>query len=311
MQDLSPPPCGSNARIPEHIRLRPKTRLLLLKLLESEGRIVNKTELIDAVWGHPHVEDAALFQLIRDLRKVLGDPKCVQTFPGRGYRWHGCASFSLDTTAAPAASTKHGFFQARRNFLALAACLGAAIVLAGVWGHNEFQPISTANGAQLFHAPRATLLREALAHELDGDFTAALEKLKELTTRYPMYQTGHAERARLLFAIGAVGEALQAANDALSAARSSLDTAGETHALMVLSQLALHQGDFDRAQLMNTQAADSARNSALACEIEITQRVATLLETLKLKPTAPLEEPVQLIASLNDCSEPETHKSSV
>jgi TolB-like protein/DNA-binding winged helix-turn-helix (wHTH) protein/Tfp pilus assembly protein PilF len=73
-------------------RLFPQTIATLLLFLESDGRVLTKEELINAIWGETHVEgESALNRQISHLRKALGDdskePKFVETIPTRGYRW--------------------------------------------------------------------------------------------------------------------------------------------------------------------------------------------------------------------------------
>jgi DNA-binding winged helix-turn-helix (wHTH) protein/Tol biopolymer transport system component len=73
------------------VRLTPKTGDLLQALLESEGRIISKNELIQAVWPDTFVEDGSLTFQMHLLRQALRDPAenadYIQTVPRRGYRW--------------------------------------------------------------------------------------------------------------------------------------------------------------------------------------------------------------------------------
>jgi TolB-like protein/DNA-binding winged helix-turn-helix (wHTH) protein len=64
---------------------------ILLVLIERAGEIVSKDEIIAAVWPGTVVEDSNLPTQISALRRVLdrGRPNgsCIQTVPGRGYRF--------------------------------------------------------------------------------------------------------------------------------------------------------------------------------------------------------------------------------
>src|SRR3954447_21780661 len=64
--------------------LTPKAFETLLTLLSAPGAIVNKQELIDAVWGEVAVEENNLTQQISALRRMIGKGSIV-TVPGRGY----------------------------------------------------------------------------------------------------------------------------------------------------------------------------------------------------------------------------------
>jgi DNA-binding winged helix-turn-helix (wHTH) protein len=60
-------------------------------LIERAGEVVSKDEIVAAVWPATVVEDSNLTVQISALRRVLdrGQPNgsCIQTVPGRGYRF--------------------------------------------------------------------------------------------------------------------------------------------------------------------------------------------------------------------------------
>jgi len=73
------------------IQLEPKALRLLLFLIENRGRLIEKEEILDAIWNGTHVTENALTREIGKLRKNLGDdpksPKYIQTVHTRGYRF--------------------------------------------------------------------------------------------------------------------------------------------------------------------------------------------------------------------------------
>src|SRR4029453_7280147 len=75
----------------EVLSLTPKAFDTLLVLLESGGRVVEKDELMQAVWPDTVVEESALARNIYLLRKTLGESpdehRFIVTVPGRGYRF--------------------------------------------------------------------------------------------------------------------------------------------------------------------------------------------------------------------------------
>ena len=75
------------------IRLRPKAFAVLNYLLGRPGRLVNKEELLNAVWPETFVGEAVLKVTIRQLRKALDDdpksPRFIETAHRRGYRFIG------------------------------------------------------------------------------------------------------------------------------------------------------------------------------------------------------------------------------
>jgi Tol biopolymer transport system component/DNA-binding winged helix-turn-helix (wHTH) protein len=73
------------------IQLEPKTFRLLLFLIENRTRLVEKSELLDAIWKDTFVTENALTREIAKLRKALGDdsktPRYIQTVHTQGYRF--------------------------------------------------------------------------------------------------------------------------------------------------------------------------------------------------------------------------------
>jgi len=78
-------------RAGETVCLRPKATDILLLLVTNAGRLVERDELLRAVWPDTFVEEANLTQSIFMLRRALGDgragPKFIETVTRRGYRF--------------------------------------------------------------------------------------------------------------------------------------------------------------------------------------------------------------------------------
>jgi serine/threonine-protein kinase len=75
----------------ESIPLKSKAFDTLLYLLENPGRLVERDELLSAVWVDTVVEENNLTQHISSLRKLFGeapgDHRYILTIPGRGYKF--------------------------------------------------------------------------------------------------------------------------------------------------------------------------------------------------------------------------------
>jgi DNA-binding winged helix-turn-helix (wHTH) protein len=75
----------------ETVPLTPKAFDLLLVLVESDGHVLTKEELMNRVWPDSFVEEANLSHNIYKLREALGDgssgEKYIETLPRRGYRF--------------------------------------------------------------------------------------------------------------------------------------------------------------------------------------------------------------------------------
>jgi DNA-binding winged helix-turn-helix (wHTH) protein/TolB-like protein/Tfp pilus assembly protein PilF len=90
----------------EVVPLTPKVFDILLVLVEGNGRIVEKDELMRRVWPDSFVEEGNLTQNISLLRKALGEgsngQQFVETIARRGYRFVAEVRQSSETTAAAA-----------------------------------------------------------------------------------------------------------------------------------------------------------------------------------------------------------------
>ena len=69
----------------------PRAFQVLCELARHPGQLVTKDALLDAVWGHRHINESALKNVVNQLRQALGDDaresRYVQTAPRRGYRF--------------------------------------------------------------------------------------------------------------------------------------------------------------------------------------------------------------------------------
>lgn len=73
------------------VNIKSKTFDLLLVLVENNGRVVGKDELMSTIWQGQFVEEGNLTVQMSALRKALGDTKTENRFlvtvPGKGYRF--------------------------------------------------------------------------------------------------------------------------------------------------------------------------------------------------------------------------------
>ena len=69
------------------VTLRRKSFEVLTYLVERHGRLVTKSELIDAVWPETAVTDNSLAQCLLEIRRALGDQsqQMIRTVARRGY----------------------------------------------------------------------------------------------------------------------------------------------------------------------------------------------------------------------------------
>lgn len=80
-------------RAGQPVSVEPKAFAVLLMLLRHAGELVNRDDLLDAVWGHRHVTPGVLTRVIAQLRHALDDqphePRYIQTLHALGYRFVG------------------------------------------------------------------------------------------------------------------------------------------------------------------------------------------------------------------------------
>ncbi len=155
-------------RAGEPVRLQPKTFDLLHYLLRHPLRVLDKDELLAAVWPGVVVTDHSLTRAIKDLRRALQDdaaaPRYIDTVARRGYRFmlepqplspapavQGRARASdVQAVAPPAVVAPSAPSRARLGRLAWpAAFLGLLVLLLGValWqgrmGSQEAAPVAS------------------------------------------------------------------------------------------------------------------------------------------------------------------------
>src|SRR5437868_12940273 len=70
------------------VPLTPKAFDTLVVLIQNNGHVLEKEEMLKAVWPDTFVEEATLAQNIFTLRKALGkEPQYIETIPKHGYRF--------------------------------------------------------------------------------------------------------------------------------------------------------------------------------------------------------------------------------
>lgn len=117
------------------VPMSPKVFDCLAWLVEHRERAVGRDELAAAVWGRADVTETQLDQLIRNLRRAVGDSgndqEVIRTVPRFGYRW--VAELTADAPAAePIQASTATPRRSRAPFVvaaALAACAAAAVAL--------------------------------------------------------------------------------------------------------------------------------------------------------------------------------------
>src|SRR6188768_3683433 len=128
------------------VAITPKAFQLLKTLVEDHGRIVEKRDLMTAIWGDSFVEDGNLTFTVNLLRKTLGDDRAghrfIETVPRRGYRFIANVTVAdaaerprtrvPDANGRPFAST-NGRPRVRRIYMAIMAAVIPTVMVSGLW----------------------------------------------------------------------------------------------------------------------------------------------------------------------------------
>ena len=86
----------------EPLPLRPRVFDTLLYFVRNCGRVIDKDELMRAIWPDSFVEENNLSQNVSTLRRVLGKNRYIVTVPGSGYRF----AATVKTVNPPAATRR-------------------------------------------------------------------------------------------------------------------------------------------------------------------------------------------------------------
>ena len=163
----------------ETVPLAPKVAETLRVLLERHGTVVEKAELMRAVWPDTTVEEIGLARNISQLRKALGDESeaggYIETLPKRGYRFVGdvVTERAEDGGTASAKAGAAGGRRVRGVLLAgVVACVALAVVYWQFYRPSRY--LSSGDGI----ANIAVIPFECLSPELDcGAFPHGLNDL--------------------------------------------------------------------------------------------------------------------------------------
>ena len=74
-----------------HVPIEPRAFAVLVLMVRSEGKLLRKEAIFEAVWKNTVVEESTLSRVIAVLRKQFGDdarnPRFIETVPTFGYRF--------------------------------------------------------------------------------------------------------------------------------------------------------------------------------------------------------------------------------
>ncbi|MEP3051802.1 MAG: winged helix-turn-helix domain-containing protein [Erythrobacter sp.] len=94
----------------EPLQAEPQVLSLLILLVENQGKLLKKDDIIDAIWDGRAISDAALSSRVKSVRQLLGDSgreqRLIKTIYGNGLRFVGHAEIAV--SSAPEESVNEG-----------------------------------------------------------------------------------------------------------------------------------------------------------------------------------------------------------
>ncbi|HEV8130082.1 MAG TPA: tetratricopeptide repeat protein [Acidobacteriota bacterium] len=163
----------------EIVPLTPKAFDLLLVLVERQGHLIEKDELLKVVWPDSFVEEANLSYTVSAIRKALGDgeegQKYIATVPKRGYRFVAPVAIRAGQSEAIAGLQPLG----EREISASGGPLDAGSRLHGAFALLNRHKIFAATGAVLLLALGVIGLQRVFAPAQAIDSLAVLPFVNE------------------------------------------------------------------------------------------------------------------------------------
>jgi DNA-binding winged helix-turn-helix (wHTH) protein len=130
---------GCLLRSGQEVRLRPKSFEVFKYLVEHQGRLVSKSDLMRAVWADAFVTDDSLVQCLIEVRRALGDEsrRYVKTVPRRGYIFEAkmCESGAETSNQVPVAPRRDTSFDPSQRPTGRMGRKFVAIVM--IWNRNS------------------------------------------------------------------------------------------------------------------------------------------------------------------------------
>jgi DNA-binding winged helix-turn-helix (wHTH) protein/thioredoxin-like negative regulator of GroEL len=201
------------------IPLTPKVFDTLVYLVERQGHLVGKDELLQALWGDAYVEEGSLPRAIHVLRKALtaadGDNEAqrqyIETVPTKGYRFVADVT-SVEGIAQSPDLAVTGVVRAARPKVVALAVLAASLLLimalaATTWRLRDQHDISSVIGLRRFTPQTSSGAAYArfksgrlhLERHLPGDIQTALDDFEEAIRLDPAFADAYVGKADAKF----------------------------------------------------------------------------------------------------------------
>ncbi len=155
------------------VKIRPKSFDVLHYLVNRQGRLVSRDELLDSIWAGTVVTEDAVTQCLIDIRKALGDADqtMIRTVPRRGYIFESAVEALGDTSAREPKSAQRprwALWTAATAVLGLVALTGYLLLVVTVDGEPDIAPAAYPDSSAI-----AVLPLENISDDADQAFFVA------------------------------------------------------------------------------------------------------------------------------------------
>lgn len=154
----------------EPVSIRGNAFQVLRLLVERAPNLVSRQNILTEVWGHEAISENSIPQVIKDIRKALGDsartPRYVTTHYGRGYKF--ISPVTADTGEAPGAAIENKVRPSRSWFIGLLAALFSISILASLLWTSDDAAIGS-----VAQQPETPWLLRAAPQSEDNDLSGA------------------------------------------------------------------------------------------------------------------------------------------
>lgn len=183
----------------ELVSVSPKALQILKLLVERQGEIVSREELLEKVWHETFVEEANINYTISLLRKALGDNNFVQTVSKRGYRFVSEVTIisnesNISEPQEPIVKPQFIAGKTRWVFAAISILTVISLTTYAFWGRNSDTSNSTNQPPNSIEAKQAYTRGKMILEDKDTPKRneKAIDEFQKAITLDPTFAPGYA-----------------------------------------------------------------------------------------------------------------------
>ncbi len=251
------------------VEIRPKTSQLLAFFLNNPEEILSKERILQEIWQTQHISDQSLFQLISEIRQILGDRQVIKTYPNKGYQW----TVSLNDSAPHKA-----WYRLRLNAKSITGfAVGIAASVYLMWNYVSVNP-SVEMRVSLERVPALQALNRGFSKLEEGDGILAERWFVRALEENPQLHEARVMRAESLLIQGKADEARSVLTDLL--AIEGINEYVRLSGFELLGRISVEYGDIVSALNLTMNAASQAEALGAQCtSYALGERLRELIST--------------------------------